>query len=480
MTDFGDATRPAFPCAIRKLPVLPGSRFLPVLLARAAIVAAVALAVLATCLTAPAKAQQLSWPPEVPLDTLPVYQTPRPEYAALGITFGSFLFKPVASHKITYDDNIFASDVRKDLDLVNTVTEDMTFASQWSRHFLTLDLHSDQEIYAFHPQENANTNLAHIAARYDLTESSFLQLDGIGGQEPDLRANPVALRTDERPIYNNWGGTLNYFQRFGLFVEQFQMGINQVDYLQPQEIFLSYVAESYGDRLSFDHGGPLVPFIEVSYVPNNQKFHPDKQSFQNLTGLTGIHAHIASVLDAEIEAGLLRETYNNPDFDPLFRPVVAGKLLWNATPLTSVIAAVGRTYSGVESFCNSVPPICQIDSSGNVESVTSLASSSSATFETHRSSLEATTLKLALQHEIWHNLLGEVDLEYIHDVFDLNNLVDNIYTVAGNMRYLINRNAEVEASYQYRERFANLPHDFTFNSGPYAENILSFSVKLKL
>jgi len=428
----------------------------------------------------PSWAQQINFPQQAPPDTKPVYQMPRPAYDPLGTMLGSFLFTPSMSDTVAYDDNIFASEVRKDYDVVNTTSEEMAFASQWSRHFLNLDLVTDQQIYGLHSQEDANTYAARVSGRLDVTGTSFLQLDGIGSQQPDQRASPIALRTDQRPIYNNWGGSLSYFEQGSQFIEQFQIGVNQIDYLLPEYVYFNYTAKIIGDRVSLDLGGPLSPFLDAEYVINDQVFHPDRQSFRYLTGRIGVHAHVATVLDAEFAAGVFRETYLFTDFNTLVRPIVSANLLWNAAPLTSVIAKLERSYSGLESFCNTASLICQIGPTGNVEPAVVPVSPGAVLFETHRSTFEQTTVRLRVEHEIWNDLLGAVGVEYDRDVFDFNGLVDNEYTVGGNLRYLMNRYSEIQISYQYRDRIANLPNDFTFNSGPFTENILSVGLKLQL
>lgn len=434
---------------------------------------------LALSVLTPAEGQLLSWPQATPPDTLPVFELPRPAYDASGFMLGSFLIKPSAIETGSYDDNIFASDLRDVSDYVNTTSEEATIASQWTRHSLSFDLRTDQQVYATHPEESANTYLASVSGRYDINANSFLNLNGIGSQQPDERAAPQALRTNERPTYNRWGGTLSYDERSGSYLEQFQLGVMQIAYINPDYVYASYVAKSIGDRVSYDTGGLFIPFAEVGYIKNDQVFNPDRQSFRNLSGLIGIDAHIPTVLDAEFGAGVLRESFPNPDFNTLVRPVLSMRMLWNVTPLTSVIANVGRTYSGVESFCNSVPPICEIGPTGNVVPIVG-PSPLGALFTTHRSTLDATTIKAGVQHEIRHDLLGEADLEYDRDVFDFNNLIDDVYTAEGTLRYLINRHLEVDADYRYRVRTANLPFDFSFNSGPYTENVLSLTVKLAL
>ena len=101
-------------------------------------------------------------------------------------------------------------------------------------------------------------------------------------------------------------------------------------------------------------------------------------------------------------------------------------------------------------------------------------------FGNQRNTFEATVGKLGVQHEFWHNLLGEAAFRYERDVFDFNNLIDNTYALSSDMRYLLNRYAEVDLNFTHTRRTANLSMDRTFNSGPYTENLLFLTLKVGL
>lgn len=427
----------------------------------------------------PAAAQLIRWPDVANPDTKPVYDMARPDYDAPGIILGSFALKPSLSNSISYNDNIFASRIHKADDLVNATAEEFEFTSLWSRHYLDVDLRSDQQFYADHAREDANSYEAQLQGRVDISATSSFELDAIGAQLPEQRADLIAIKNGERPLYNQWEVAGTYLEKFDRLVEQFRLGINQIAFIYPEEVYQSHVDKIIGDRVSLDNGGALVPFLEVGYVRNDQIYHPSRQSFENLTGLAGVHAHISELLDAEFAAGVLRETYRNPDFHALVRPVVYGNLLWNVLPLTSVIASLFYDYSGVESFCNS-GLVCQIGPEGNVEPVTDPHSAVGPLFQTHRSTLQKAGIQLSVEHEIWHDFLADAGVEYDHNLFDLNNLIDNYFVFNAGVRYLVNRYAELQVSYQHRDRLANLPNDFTFNTGPYIENIATLTIKVQL
>jgi hypothetical protein len=426
-----------------------------------------------------ARAFEIPWPSIAASPNKPIYEQPRPAYDAIGIDLGPFMLKPSLSETVSYDDDIFASEIHQASDLVNTTGEEFKFASQWSRHSFSLDLESDQQVYTQHPEESANVYMGTMATHLDLGEDSYVEVDGVGGQKPQIRASADALQPfGKRPIYNVWGGNLTYFQRVGSLVNQFRAGINQNAYIYLQNIFQSNIDEIIGDRVSLDYGELFIPFVEVDYDQNLQYFHPELQNFQNLTGLVGVQSHIDDVLDLEVSGGFLRESYTNPFFQSLLKPVFYGKALWNVTPLTSLSANLTYDFSGIESFCNTGPE-CTIDSDGNKVPFTGALPPGTPAFETHRSTVEKQIALLSVEHEIWHDFLGTVGVGYQHYAYDLNGLTDNFYTIDGNVRYLVNNEIEVQANYEYRARSANQPLDFTFNSGPFKENTLSLRIVLQ-
>jgi len=94
-----------------------------------------------------------------------------------------------------------------------------------------------------------------------------------------------------------------------------------------------------------------------------------------------------------------------------------------------------------------------------------------------RSLLELTSAELGVQHEFWHNILGEARFRYERDKFDFVNLIDNNYSMNLDGRYLISQNFEFDLTFAHNVRNANLPNVLLYNTGPYTENTVSFAIK---
>jgi hypothetical protein len=409
----------------------------------------------------------------------PVYEIARPDYDAAGVQLGNYLVRPNLSDSITFDNNIFASEIHHASDEFNTTYEQVNIDSQAGTNTLGVTLESSQEVYYQHPREDANLYRADFTDNFEISPTASVQIFGVGGQIPEERASLIALFPDEnRPIYNIWGGSLTYTQIFGPLVEQFRAGMDQIAFIYAADVFASHTDRLLADRLTYDGRGLINPFIEVGYIRNDQLFHPFDQSFQNLTALVGLHGFEEGVIDAEVATGLLRETYTNPLFRPLLAPIVYSKILWNILPLTSFDATVVFSDAGVESFCNAAP-LCEVNDVGVIEPVPSTGPDTDNFFATHRSTLLRFNSRFLLQHEIWHDFMVEGGAEYDRYKFSINNLIDNDIAITADMRYLINRFSEARISYFHHGRSTNFPLDYTFNTGPYAEDQLVLTVKLQ-
>lgn len=408
---------------------------------------------------APAAAQEL--PSKTTPATVPLYQMPRPDYDPPGITLASFLFSPKISETLEYDDNIFASDIHGADDFVNAAEEDLGFASQWSRHSLTATLSSIQQTYGNFSSEDANTYNAQGSGRLDITGDAFLQLDGGFIQQPQKRgAFEASIAGGGRAIYNTSTGSLSFNQTLNRWTEQVQAAVQQIAYVAAVNNNRSNVLQTYRDRISYGLTDQYNLFVDASYALESWVKRPGLRNLQSIETMVGASVEIPTLIDAELSIGALRQSYDDPALGTLLTPVVNGQVTWNLLPLTSIVGSVSRTVRGTESFCTGNNSLCQNLPGG-----------------ARLNTVERTIASIGAQHELWHDLLGEIKFGYEHDVFDAVNLIDDTYAVTADARYMINRDLEADIEYVHTARTANLPFVFIYNSGPYTENTVTLAIK---
>jgi len=431
------------------------------------IVASGALGLVMTAAAFPASAQV--WPADSQPVAAPVYEMPRPFYNSPGIVAGSFLLFPTMSENVAEDDNVFASNRNRTNDLVNTTSEALSIASQWSRHRLGGHLFAAQELYARHSSNNGYFWGADASGRVDITSDAWFQLDGGFVQQPLARGTAEAGTERTRPLFNTSELTASYAQRLGTAVNRLQFSLRDIAYVSDGDATRSGTRYTYRDRVSYDLSPGMTMFLEGAYAELDWLRRPELRDSDLLTGLAGIALEIPGRIQAEFGAGVLRQGFRNGAFDTLIAPIVRERLTWNVLPLTSIVAGVDRTILGTETFCDGGAAACQSAPGGVLPGAAQALGT--------RNSLETTTADIAVQHEFWHDILGQARFRYQRDHFDFNGLTDKTYVFGVNARYLINRFLEADFDYTYRRRSANLPADRTFNSGPFTENVVSLTLK---
>jgi len=398
----------------------------------------------------------------------PVYQLPRPSYDPAKIQLGSFLLAPAFTETLAGNDNIFANDRHQVSDLIVTTAEDLTLQSQWLSDNATLHAYHSHQWYTGHVTENANIYGLEGSFRFDVTQDAALDLSAGLVQQPQLRNSPQADRLSlSRPIYNTIPVSAHYGQDWGRWHNDLEAGFVRTAYISEADASRSAIQSRYHDRLSYALSGDTWSFLQVAFSTQDWRLNPGRRNFNSFSALGGLNVQIADLVDVELGAGVLRQAYNFSSFDDLVTPIFSGRVLWNISPLTTLTASANRTVTGLETFCDglTVNPACTALSGGTL---TVLAS--------QRGALEVSSTEISLQHEFWHNLLGQARFRFEQDKFDPVDLVDRNFAVNLGARILVNRNMELDISYDLNIRTANQAL-LLYNSGAYQGDTVSLSLK---
>lgn len=428
-----------------------------------------ALFFLALGLGSPATAEEA---PSRPPNVTPVYQVPRPAYDAPGIVLGDFLLSPSFPQTLTYNDNIYASDRHVASDLIVTTGQDLNIQSQWRSGGVGLHLYHDHDLYADHSPENANTYGVESTFRLDVDKDAFLQLDAGIVQQPQKRNSPQADRLAlSRPLYNTIPVSLHYSQDWGAWHNNAEAGFLQTAYISRSDASRSGIQARYRDRLSYGLSGDTWTFLQVTYSTQDWNLLGPLRNFDTLSVIAGFSVQLADLVDIELGGGLLRQSFVFSGFPNLVTPTFSGHLVWNILPLTTLSASADQGVSGLESVCGAPrfsDPAC-------VGLLANLFLSSGGL----RGSLETTSMEVGIQHEFWHDILGQARFRFVQDRFEPVDLLDRTYTVDLGARFLINRNMQLDVGYALNIRTAN-QDILLYNSGPYQGNIVSMTLKAAL
>jgi len=401
--------------------------------------------------------------------TLPIYQIARPGYDPLGIRLGPFLVFPSFSENVVFNDNIFASEQRLASDFINTTTEQVSVTAQSAPYDVRLHLLASQELYTQHSSNDGFVWNADAGVRIALAREAFLQLDGAIGEQPLARGTAEAGGDPKRPVFNSADFSAADIHRIGDFTNRAQFALRDIAYVSEQDASRSGTRFTYRDRFSYEFRPEQYVFLEASFAQQHWKLRSDVRNFNLLTGLGGLSFDLPGRLKGELSLGVVQQSYRDSAFRDLVAPIVAERLVWNITPLTSIIASADRAVFGTETFCKPAAGGCSNASGGVLPGSPGLAP--------QRNSLDITTGEIVVQREFHHDILGEAGVRYERDYFDFNGLTDRTFVARTGVRYLLNRFLEADLDYTWRKRTANLPADRTFNSGPYTENVVSLTLR---
>jgi hypothetical protein len=408
-----------------------------------------------------------------PPAVVPVERLSRPLYEPAKIELGPFLLAPSLTETATGDDNIFANDRHKAGDVIFSTQEDATLESQWPQDSAAIRLDHVYQEYAGHHDENADTYGAQSEFHFAPLESASLALIAGFQQQPQERNSAQADRlAQRRPIYNTTLVAGRYSQDWNRWHNDLTVGATQTAYIAHADAQRSSIQVRYRDRLSFALTGDTWSFVQVGYSTQDWLIKPDERNLNTQTAMAGFTVEIADIVDADVGAGVLRQEYIFPGFKDLVTPTFSTHLTWNILPMTTLLLSGERTVTGLETFCDG----------NNIVSNPACAALSGGTLANLRNqlgALEVTGAEIGLQHEFWHNLLGEIRFRFERDKFDPVHLVDNNYSVDVSSRFLVNRNMELNLTYMLNIRTANQGL-LLYNSGPYQANMISLALKASL
>src|SRR5262249_49287145 len=154
---------------------------------------------------------------------------------------------------------------------------------------------------------------------------------------------------------------------------------DQLAYITSADHNRNLVTDRYLDRVTYNLSDAFGAFAQGAYVGQHFVTRPDLRNDHILTALLGATGEIPTVLRAELGLGIARQSFVDSAFHALLSPVISGNAVWNVTPLTSILGSIDRTITG----SRSANPV-------------------------RRNSLIVTAAEGGGQHELYHNLLGEV------------------------------------------------------------------------
>lgn len=366
-------------------------------------------------------------------DMRTVFQQPRPDYDPLGIRLGSFYVNTQLGVGIGYDDNVFADDDQRISDGLVAVSPAVRVRSDWSNNLLGFQASGNVLRFFNETTEDRESGGATMFGRLDITSNDTLFASAGFRREVEGREDPENQGGEPTP-FNRSNQLVGYTHQFASINARVTAQHERLEFLENADDDRDRDQYSVGTRLTYALSPRVTPFVEASarFFDFDEVVGLDRDS-KSVTVAVGGRILITEILLAELSAGASYTDFEDPTLESSTSPALRGQLVWNVTPLTSIILDAFR----LESASSQTGTAGRIDTGGG----------------------------LRLEHELLQNLLVFGSAEYQNEEFLDTNRNDDRVRVALGGEFLLNRNLSFGAQYQFEDRESDAAgFDFTRNS----------------
>lgn len=287
---------------------------------------------------------------------VPQPKPPRPDpapFAPIGIDVGSLRLFPFVEADTGYDSNPNSLSTGVVGSYYAHGDTGLRLQSDWSQHSLTADLHGGYYDFFSDPVANRPEASGDIAGRIDVTRQTQINLLStftIQTQQPGsaILAIPNSVYITNRPLIVSLGQSGGVTQQFNRFSISLQGAFTRYvfgDATQSNNTVLLLSQDDYNDyalvgRASYELTPGLIPFVQVTGDERRYDQYFDVYGFdrtsKGIAGELGTTFEFSPLLTEEIDAGYADRVYADPRLPNLDAPTIDAKLIYSATPLTTI------------------------------------------------------------------------------------------------------------------------------------------------
>lgn len=408
---------------------------------------------------APAQAQEMSFdeqavsPANFKRDrNVSVVTRPRPEYSSEPYRVGAFLVTPQAVVDVEHDDNIRASETGQVDDIIFRLRPQLTARSNWSRHLLTATLRADSRNFADFSKENTLDASLGLAARYDVSRASALQVGGAIGRDHIDRASPNSLEAAVEPVEfdfaNVYFGATQAFNRLRLSAAAdigerehrdsvSTSGVRIDENLRDRRIVSGLVNAEYAVSPAMSVYVRAVAEDRNFTSPGTLQVPRDAEGYEITLGTS---FEITTLVRGNFRVGYLEHDYEQSFYKDIEGLQVAGRLEYFFTPLLTFSLNANR----------SVEDAVIAGASGYLD----------------------TSVAFRGDYELLRNLVITAQVTYENSDFSGIDREDKRWGGGLAAEYLVNRQWALRTSYEYRDQGSS-----GVNSGrDYDANVFSVGI----
>ncbi len=269
-------------------------------------------------------------------------------YGPLGVQMGSVNVKPYVDLQAGYDSNPRRSPTKEGSPVLRGGIG-FTAQSDWSRHELTAEATGSYLRFSKTPDADRPEGSGKLNLRLDILRDTFANFELRGALSTQRPGSPdVPGATINQPSVASFGATTGLTQRFGRTEAS-------VSFLADRRVYgdaelagggvsrLSqdnYNAYGLRGRVGYEFTPGVKPFVEIGADVRKRDEPIDSSGFDRdssgFLARVGSTFEITRTLTGEASAGYARRVYNDNRLPILAGPTLDGRLMWAATPLTTL------------------------------------------------------------------------------------------------------------------------------------------------
>ena len=363
-------------------------------------------------------------------------QDPQPGlYDPLGIRAGAFRIFPSTDASISYDDNVYATENDTKSDFVAVIGPTIGVQSDFSRHFVGLEVFSRVGRYFEETKEDYWDYGVDGQGRLDITRNNNLTGTFNVSRLHDARDDPeddATITESVRPVrFMNYDANLAYNHLFNRITFRVTGDFNRRDYRQgagtadqnerDRNVYTGLL------RVGYNVSPRINTFVEGLYTEDHFDARLDsaglEQDSHGWGARGGVDVNFTDLLFGEAFGGFREQYYDESEFDSESGFNFGVNLTWLPTQLTTVTLTGGSDFQ----------PTSNDDSSSNFQ----------------------TEAGVRVDHELLRNVLIGAEAGYQRDDFENTDRTDNRFDAGADITYLINRHFSVGAAYNFSKRDAD-------------------------
>lgn len=382
-----------------------------------------------------------------------ILDRPRPGYDPPGIKLGGLRAFPSLTAQVGYDSNLYRRDDVVVQDVIYSATPRLLVQSDWTRHRLDIDAEVGVERFAKTGTEDNEQYRLSAAGRLDISRAVRVEGNGRYVNARETRGSAGDIFVGGEPIhYQSYGGDGTAIADFGRIGLRASVADDRYDYrdahignLLVSQRYRDHDAVGAGAEAGLRIGPSLGLFVSGRY--NRQSYDVDQAGVsldsRGFTALAGVSFGLTQLLSGRIGLGYLRQTYADATFTTARGFTYDGSVTWNPTPLLALNATARKDIAQ--------SPIAGL------------------------SGIFASSFALKADYELLRNLLIGARGSFDRESYRGLDRVDRRVQARLSARYLLNRNANIDLSYEHgRQRSRG---DFARN---YQADVVAFSVTVQI